>query len=239
MAIQSSRLATMTLSSSDSQPKRRSQFCISIASALSAPAAPESFDATHITASSVKSRGTVSGTSPYFSKAAHVGFSMRETRVSGCLSQRTSATGRPVLVHWSSRRRNPTPPIPVGCPTDGLPKLTRQHRVMVAPGYRLLLLLSAPGGSALPRVPFRLGIPYQARMETPLPEFHPPGDLCPDLLGPADAQHLREDDAGKDKGSLGVPTPVNYPLPLHGQYGHEAEPHFSYGRGIPASRLVG
>ena len=41
--------------------------------------------------------------------AVHVGFSTGETRISGCLSQRTSATGCPVLVHWSSRRRHPPP----------------------------------------------------------------------------------------------------------------------------------
>ena len=58
---------------------------------------------------------------------------------------------------------------------------------MVALGYRLILLLPATGGPALPVAPFRLGVPYQACVETPVPEFHRPGDLCPDLLGPADA----------------------------------------------------
>ena len=102
-----------------------------------------------------------------------------------------------------------TLPLPVVCPTDGLTELTRQHCVMVALGYRLILLLSARGGSDLPGGPFRLGILHQYRMETPLPEVHPPGDLRPDLLVPTDAQRLREDDGGKDKGSLGVPTPVS------------------------------
>ena len=71
-------------------------------------------------------------------------------------------------------------------------------------------------------------------MKTPLPEVHPPDDLCPDFLGPADAQHLREDGVGEDKGSLRVPTLVDYPLPFQGQYGREAAPHSSCGRGIPA-----
>ena len=110
---------------------------------------------------------------------------------------------------------------------------------MVAPGYRLLLLLFAAGSSALPGGPFRLGITQQARMETPLPEVHLPDNLRSDLPGPANAQRLREDDLGKDKGYLGVQTPVNYPLPFHGHYGREAEPHCSCGRGIPASRLGG
>ena len=62
LAIQSARLATMTLGSSYAHPKQRSQFLSYIASAPSAPAAPESFDATHMTSSSVKSRVTVLGT---------------------------------------------------------------------------------------------------------------------------------------------------------------------------------
>ena len=99
VAIQLASLATMTLNSYDEHPKQRSQFISPIFSAPSAPAAPERFDATHVTSSSVKSRGTVSGTSPYFSKAAHVGFYTGGTHMSGCFSRRTSATGRLALVH--------------------------------------------------------------------------------------------------------------------------------------------
>ena len=33
--------------------------------------------------------------------------------------------------------------LPVGCPTDILTELNRQHCVMVAPGYRLIPLLFA------------------------------------------------------------------------------------------------
>ena len=100
LSIQSSNLAATTLSSSDAHPKQRSQFLSSIASAPSTPAAPESFHMTHVTSSSAKLRGTVSGTSPYSSKAAQAGFSMRDTHMSRCFFQRTSATGRPVFVHW-------------------------------------------------------------------------------------------------------------------------------------------
>ena len=75
LAIQSDRLATTNLKSSDAHQEQRGQLRSSIASSPSAPAATESFDATHVTSSSVKSRGTVSGTYPYFSKAAHMGFS--------------------------------------------------------------------------------------------------------------------------------------------------------------------
>ena len=113
LAIQSANLATTTLNSSGEHPKRRSQLCSSIASAPSTSAAPGSFDATHVTSSSVKSRGTVSGTSSCSSKAEHVEFSMGATRMSGCFSRRTSATGRPVFVHWSSRRRHPPPSLSV------------------------------------------------------------------------------------------------------------------------------
>ena len=63
------------LNSSDSHPKQRSQLLSSIASAPSVPTASEIFDATHVMSSFVESRGTVSGTSSYFLKAAHAGFS--------------------------------------------------------------------------------------------------------------------------------------------------------------------
>ena len=108
---------------------------------------------------------------------------------------------------------------------------------MIALGYLIILVLSATGGPALPEGPFRLGIPHQACMETPLPEVHLPGDPRPDFLGPPDAQRLSDDEMGKDKGSLGVPIPVNYPLPFHGQYGREAAPHCFCGCRIPASQL--
>ena len=57
-----------TLNSSDEHPNRKSQLLISIASTPSAPAAPESFDETHVTSSYMKSRGTVSGTSHTFQR---------------------------------------------------------------------------------------------------------------------------------------------------------------------------
>ena len=71
MAIQPAILVTTTLISSEKDPEQRSQFISSIGSTPSAPAAPEIFDATHVTSSSVKSRGTVSGTSPYSLEALH------------------------------------------------------------------------------------------------------------------------------------------------------------------------
>ena len=78
--------------------------------------------------------------------------------------------------------REETPaPLPVGCLTDGLPQITRQYHIMVALGYRIILLLSSDGVSALPGCPFHLSVSYQAFMETPFPEFYPPGDPCPDL----------------------------------------------------------
>ena len=118
---------------------------------------------------------------------------------------------------------------------DGMPKLTRQYRVMVALGYRLIPLLSSSGGPVLPVSPFRLGVSYQACMETPLLEVHLPGDPCPDLLGPTETQRLREDNIGKDEGPLGVPTPSENPPPFCCQYGREAAPYCARGRGLPAS----
>ena len=79
-----------------------------------------------------------------------------------------------------------------------------------------------PGGSSLPGSPFRIGIPYKTSIETPLPEVHLPGDSRPDLPGPAYARHLCEDGVGKDKGSLGVSTLVDHPLPFHSQDDREA-----------------
>ena len=100
--------------------------------------------------------------------------------MSRCFYGRTSATCCPVLVHWSSGRRHP-PPLPVSCPKYSLLYLTRQHCVVVAPGYRLLLLLSATGGPAVSVGSFRLLIPHQACMDTPLPEVHLYGDPRPDF----------------------------------------------------------
>ena len=226
MAIQSASLATITLSSSGAHPKRRSQFLSSIASTPSAPAALEIFYATHMTSSSVKYRGTVSGTFPYSSKAAQMDFLAGGTCVSRCFSQRTSATGRPVFVNWSSVRRHPPLSLSVAF-LDGLPHLTRQYRVMVALGYRLILILSSTGSPALPDSPFRLSVSYQAYKETPLPEVHPPGDSCPDLPGPTDNQRLREYDVGKYEGPLRIPGHPKHPPPFCNKYGREAAPHCS------------
>ena len=118
-----------------------------------------------------------------------------------------------------------TSPFPVSFPTDGLNQFTRQYPVMVASGYGLVLLLSSSGDPFLPGSPLRLGVPYQACVETPLSEVHLPGYLCPDLPGPTDTQRLCEDDMGKDEGPLVVPCPPKYPLPFRSQYGHEAAPY--------------
>ena len=108
---------------------------------------------------------------------------------------------------------------------DGLPELTIQYCFMVTTCYCLVLLLSSNIGPALPGIPFRLGVPYQAHMETFLPEFHPPGDLHPYLLGPTDALRLCKDNVGKYKGPLRVLTPAKYPPPFRSQYGREAAPY--------------
>ena len=97
---------------------------------------------------------------------------------------------------------------------------------MVAPCYHLILLLPATGGPDLLEGPFRLGIPHQAYMYTPLPEVHPPGYPGTDILGPADAQRLCKNYVVEDKGSIGAPTPTNYPLLFFRQDGREAAPQY-------------
>ena len=123
MANYSAILATTTLNSSNAHPKRSSQFLSSIVSAPSAPVAPESFDATHVTSYSMKSRGTVLGTSSYYSKAAHGIFSTGgglHVRVLLLENICNQLPGFSVLVIWEEK----TPPLPVDCPMDGLTQLT-------------------------------------------------------------------------------------------------------------------
>ena len=61
-------------------------------------------------------------------------------------------------------------------------------------------------------------------METFLIYVHPPIVPCPDLPGPVDAQRLRENDVGKYKEPLGVPTTVEYNPPLRVKYGRKLAP---------------
>ena len=73
--------------------------------------------------------------------------------------------------------------------------------------------------------PSALATPHQARVETPLPEIHLPGDPHPDILCPIDAQRLCKKNVGEDKRTLGFPSPANNPPPLHCQYFCEAASH--------------
>ena len=107
-----------TLKSSNAHLNQRSQFLSSISSDPIVPAVPESWYATHMKSSSKNTRGTVSSTFSYYSKAAHVGFSRGGTRMSGCFYLRMSATGCPVFVQKSPRKRYP--PLTVGGLTDRL-----------------------------------------------------------------------------------------------------------------------
>ena len=123
-------------------------------------------------------------------------------------------------------------PLHIGGPTDRLPDLTGQHCVVVAPGHGFVVLLDASGSPALLGSPFRLGVSYQTRVQTSLPEVHVPGDPCPDLSGPADAQRLCKDDVGEDEGYLGVPTPTEKPPPFRGQDSRKSEPYCTGWRGV-------
>ena len=78
-------------------------------------------------------------------------------------------------------------PLPEGGPTDGLPRLTRQYSVVIASCHVLVLLLSSTDGPALPGGPLCLVITHQACLENHLPEVHPSGDLCLDLLCPVNS----------------------------------------------------
>ena len=71
-------------------------------------------------------------------------------------------------------------------------------------------------------------------MLAPLPEVHAPRDPVPDLLGFADAQPLRENEVGEDKGYFGDTAPVENPPLLRSQYLRESVPYRSGGRGVPA-----
>ena len=73
--------------------------------------------------------------------------------------------GFSALVIWEE-----TPSLlPVGFPTDSLPRLTRKHYVVVSLGYHLIILLPATVVPALPGGPLRRGVPQQACVENPLP----------------------------------------------------------------------
>ena len=61
-----------------------------------------------------------------------------------------------------------------------------------------VLLLSSYGGPALPVSTLHLYVPHQAVKETYIPEVHPPDDPCPNFLGPVDAQHICDNNVGKE-----------------------------------------
>ena len=98
---------------------------------------------------------------------------------------------------------------------------------MVDLNYGFVLLITAGGGPTLSGSPFRLGISYQTRVLVPLPEVHAPRDTVPDISGSEDAQHLCENNVGKDEGSLGVPTPTENPPLFLCQYCRELAPYRS------------
>ena len=62
-----------------------------------------------------------------------------------------------------------------------------------------------------------LCFPHQARVETSLPEVHPPCDPLQNTPGSVDAQHIGKYGVGKYKRSIRVPNPIKNTLLLHGQ----------------------
>ena len=124
------------------------------------------------------------------------------------------------------RQETPSPHL-VGCPTDGLAELSREHSLVKSPRHGIVLLLATEGSPALAGSPFRLGIPHQTCMQTPLSEVHELCYLGPNIFAPADAQRFCETNVGKDEGYLGVTTPTqNFP-PFRRQDLREAAPHLS------------
>ena len=108
---------------------------------------------------------------------------------------------------------------------------------MVNPGHGFFLLVAAGGGPSLSGSSFRLGVPHQTRVQTPLPEVHAPRYLGSDLSIPADSQRPRKNNVGKEEGYLRVPTPIKNPPPFHCQDSHKLVPHCTGGRGVPAHLL--
>ena len=105
---------------------------------------------------------------------------------------------------------------------------------MVTPTYGFVLLLAAGGRPALSGSSLRHGASYNTRVLASLPEVHALRDPGPDISGLEDAQRIPDNNVGKDKGSLGVPTPAKNLPPLCGQDSRKLAPHSSGGRGVPA-----
>ena len=104
------------------------QFPNSIVYGTSAHAAPDSFDAMHVTSSSMKSRGTVLGTFLYSSKTVYVEFSIGWDLRVWVLLLEDLCNRYPGLSASIIRKRKPSP-IPVGCLTDGLTNIS-WHNVL-------------------------------------------------------------------------------------------------------------
>ena len=159
---------------------------------------------------SKESRVTVSGTSSYYSKATYVRFSMGGTRISGCFSQRTSATGRLVCVQTSPWRRHP--PLSVNGPTDCLPQLYRQQGDLESMRQEILLLFYSSLDAAVSISVLHQCTPHQACVYSPLLEVQLAVDSQPDLPGLAGAQCLSQDHMCEDEGSLRNSTSGRSPL---------------------------
>ena len=119
--------------------------------------APESFDATHVTSSCVKSRAEILGTTSYSLKAAHLRFYMGGTHMSGCFFR---SNLKLVIQYWGRDHlgEDPPPPLPVSLSMDGLTQLPQHHCSVeglarpYSSSYSLTALYSlyAPSASAFP-----------------------------------------------------------------------------------------
>ena len=121
-----------------------SQLRSSIASAPRDSAAPGIFDANHVTSSSVKTRGTISGASSYYLNPAHIGCSRGVTLMLGCFYRRTSTTNclvflkRPPIRRPLPPCRLPDEPSSAASPTSPCCGTYGSRRPCPLPPYRLV-----------------------------------------------------------------------------------------------------
>ena len=108
--------------------------------------------------------------------------------------------------------------------TDGLPQLFQQHCTVKVSGQGFVLLLRSSVSPSHPSCTLLLYVPNQSRVDTSLTEVRPLADPCPYFPVPADAQRLCENGVSKGESFIRLSTPIEYTLPLCGQYCHKPAP---------------
>ena len=127
----------------------------------------------------------------------------------------------------------------IGFPADGLAQLTKNHCIVLAKVFLLVLLLTYSVFPDLPGSILCLCVLYQARVDTSLPEVHPHSYPWSNFPGSEFFQRLFENYMSKDEGYLGVTTPVKNTLPSRSQYDHKPAPYWSCRCVVPSGWLCG